>query len=183
MAMLIAAGLWGFAEATFFFLVPDLLLSALAISDWRLALWACLAALAGALAGGALMYRWGRRDPDAARRLLVRVPGIPAGMLDEVRRDVAARGLVALLLGPLSGTPYKLYAVESAALHRSFALFLLVSVPARMLRFLLVIAVVAWLSARALPALPVEWKYAIWAAAWLAFYLWYFRAMRRRDRR
>jgi len=183
MAMLIAAALWGFAEATVFFLVPDLLLSAIAISDWRLALRGCLAALAGALAGGTLMYHWGRRDPDAARRLLVRIPGIADLMLEHVRRDMGARGLPALLLGPLSGIPYKIYAVESGALYYPFYRFLLISVPARMLRFLFVTAVVAWLSARALPALPVEWKYAIWAGAWLAFYLWYFRTLRRRNQR
>ena len=44
---------WGLAEATFFFIVPDVLLSRLVLSDWRLCARACLWAVAGALVGAA----------------------------------------------------------------------------------------------------------------------------------
>lgn len=178
---LLAAALWGFAEATLFFLVPDVILSAIAIFDWRLALWACLAATGGALAGGTLMYRLGRRDAAATRDLLLRLPGVGPRMLGRVSAAVGARGLVALALGPLSGTPYKLYAVECGHRGLPLASFLLVSVPARMIRFLLVALLASWLAHGAFPDWPPAAKLAAWFAAWGLFYAWYFRAVRRRE--
>lgn len=178
---LLAAALWGLAEATFFYLVPDVILSAIAILDPRLALWACLAATAGALAGGAFMYRRGARDPAASREYLLRVPGIGPCMLDRVAAEVGRRGLLALALGPLSGTPYKLYAVECGRRRLSLAGFLLVSVPARLARFVVVTVLAAWLAWRVFPTLPTSAKLAAWLAAWCLFYAWYFRAMRRQE--
>ena len=178
---LLAAALWGLAEATFFFLVPDVILSAIAIFDWRLALWACLAATGGALAGGALMYRLGRRDPAAMRDFLLRLPGVGPRMLERVSVAVGSRGLVALALGPLSGTPYKLYAVECGLRGLPLASFLLVSVPARMARFLLVALLASWLAHGAFPDWSPTAKLAAWCAAWCLFYAWYFRAVRRRE--
>jgi membrane protein YqaA with SNARE-associated domain len=177
---LIASALWGFAEATLFFLVPDVILSAIAIHDWRLALWACLAATGGALAGGALMYRQGQRPGVPVRALLLRIPGIGPAMLARVAGEVGARRFAALLLGPLSGTPYKLYAVESGRQRLPFGPFLAVSVPARIVRFLAVTFGSAWLAHGAFPDLAEPARYAAWAVAWSVFYAWYFRAMRRR---
>ena len=182
MALLIVAVAWGFAEATFFFLVPDVLLSAIAIADWRLALLACLASLAGALAGGALMYRAGRRPDGAVRAFLLRIPGISPAMLERVAAEITSRGLRAVLLGPMSGTPYKLYAVEAGRRGLSPGGFLLVSVPARLVRFVAVTLLAAWLAHGVFPALPAATRYAAWAVAWIAFYAWYFAAMRRRGR-
>src|SRR5437868_1692315 len=62
-----AALAWGYAEATLFFLVPDVLLSWVALRDPRAAGVACFWALAGALLGGATMYAWGAADPGTAR--------------------------------------------------------------------------------------------------------------------
>lgn len=178
MSALLAAVAWGFAEATFFFLVPDVLLSGIAVLDWRLALGACLAALAGALLGGAIMYAAGRSG-SRVRHFLLRIPGISPPMLDRVSREVAQRGQLAILLGPLSGTPYKVYAVEAGRQRLPAAGFMLISVPARLLRFLAATAVAAWLSHGVFPSLPAGWKLAIWAIAWTVFYAWYFAAMRR----
>jgi len=136
-ALLIAAA-WGFAEATLFFLVPDVVLSAVAIADWRLALWCCLAATAGALAGGVVMYVAGRRDDDGLRALFLRIPGIGPAMLERVTQQVASRGFLAVLLGPLYDTPYKLYATEAGRRRLSLPVLMLVTIPARLLRFLAV---------------------------------------------
>src|SRR3546814_16266356 len=70
--------LWGFAEATVFFVVPDVWISRRALSSWRAALRGCGFALAGALVGCVLLFdrkrvdsgksvssmvvSWGRRD-------------------------------------------------------------------------------------------------------------------------
>ena len=181
MGALVAAGLWGFAEATLFFLVPDVMLTAIAVVDWRLALVGCLAALAGALAGGAVMYTAGRSG-EGARRLLLRVPGISPAMAERVRREVGQRRFLAVLLGPLSGTPYKLYAVEAGRQRLSAAGFMLISVPSRLVRFVAVTALAGWLAHGVFPGLATGWKLAAWGVVWSAFYAWYFRAMRRRSR-
>ena len=174
------AAAWGFAEATLFFLVPDVILSAIAIADWRLALASCLAATAGAMAGGALMYRAGRRDDGRLRALFLRIPGIGPAMLERVAAQVASRGFLAVLLGPLYGTPYKLYAAEAGRRDMSLPGLMLITVPARLLRFLAVTLLAAWLAHGVAPAVEPGAKYATWAVAWTAFYAWYFRTMRRR---
>jgi membrane protein YqaA with SNARE-associated domain len=182
MVPLIAAALWGFAEATFFFLVPDVALTAIAIYDWRLAALACLAALAGALAGGSLMYCLGSRRHAPTRAFLLRLPGIGKPMLERVGDEVTRRRFLAVLTGPLSGTPYKIYAVEAGRQGLAFAGFLLITIPARLIRFALVTALAAWLAHAVVPLLPLPWKLAVWAASWSVFYAWYFRAMRRLSR-
>ena len=58
---------------------------------------------------------------------------------------------------------------------------LLVSVPARMARFLLVTLLASWLAHGAFPDWPPATKLAAWFAAWCLFYAWYFRAVRRRE--
>ncbi len=52
--------IWGFAEATFFFIVPDVLLTLIALKNWRLATRACLWSLGGALIGGVHHVHLGR---------------------------------------------------------------------------------------------------------------------------
>jgi membrane protein YqaA with SNARE-associated domain len=177
---LLVATAWGFAEATLFFLVPDVVLSAVAIADWKLALWCCLAATAGALAGGMVMYVAGRRDDGRLRALFLRIPGIGPAMLERVSQQVASRGFLAVMLGPLYGTPYKLYATEAGRRQLSLPVLMLVTIPARLLRFLAVTLLAAWLAHGVLPALSQDAKYAAWAVAWTVFYAGYFHAMRRR---
>ena len=77
-----------------------------------------------------------------------------------------ARGLAAILLGPLRGTPYKIYAVEWGAMHASFAGFLLISIPARYLRFLASVLI-----ASAARRFVRSWAL---TCAWAAFYAYYF---------
>jgi membrane protein YqaA with SNARE-associated domain len=56
MGLMAAAALWGFAEATLFFIVPDVLLSIIAVRRGRRPAWIAMAwTIAGAIAGGALM--------------------------------------------------------------------------------------------------------------------------------
>lgn len=178
MGALIAAGLWSLAEATVFFLVPDVLLSGIAVLDWPLALRCCAVAVAGALAGGALMYRLGRSGAPVDG-FLARLPGVSAAMQQRVAGEIARRRFIAVLLGPLSGTPYKLYAVEAGRQRLSFTGFLLISIPARLIRFVAVTLLAAWLAHGVFPDLATTTKLAIWLVAWTVFYAWYFRAMRR----
>jgi membrane protein YqaA with SNARE-associated domain len=134
----VVSPLWGVAEATLFFVVPDVWISHIAIRHGlRKGLASSVGALAGAMVGGVVMYCWGMRDGDGAMSIILRLPAIDRMMITEVDNEVQRRGAAALLLGPLRGRPYKLYAV--AAGHRSepLAQLLLWSVPGRLVRFAL----------------------------------------------
>jgi len=170
------AFLWGVAEATFFFIVPDVFISMLATQRRaRAALLAALAALAGALLGGWIMFTWGALTPrEAIFGFLNMVPAVSRDMIAAALQDMQEMGARAVLFGPLSGTPYKIYA--ALAPHAGLALpaFLLISVPARLVRFLLsalVAHALAGLLRRYAPGLNPLW---VWGGFWLAFYgLWF----------
>lgn len=172
---MIIAALWGFAEATLFFLVPDIWLSVLAVRHgWKRGLAASMVALAGALVGGLAMYGWGASDAATAREVLIRVPAIDPAMIMEVRNTLATDGIVAIFLGPLYGIPYKIYAVEAAAAGFGPALFLAISIPARLFRFLVVTFVCGAASMTISRWLDLRWRTGLLGVIWIAFYFFYF---------
>jgi len=131
------AFLWGFAEGTLFFVVPDVVISLAALLKPRRVWRHILAAIAGSMIAGMLLFNWSSNDPQGAHQAVERVPFVTAGMFSHVQAGYQRHGLGALLLGPLTGTPYKIYAVE-APQFLSRAAFLWGTVPARGERFLLV---------------------------------------------
>jgi len=175
---MLAAGLWGFAEATLFFIVPDVLLSAVAVySGRRAALRATAWAVAGAVAGGALIYRWGDADPAGVIALLDRLPAISPAMIGRVRDDLQESGLAALVAGAFSGVPYKLYAAQAPAAAIGAVPFLAASIPIRALRFIAVVLIADWVSKGLASRLSLRRRMAALAVLWLAFYAAYFAAM------
>lgn len=175
-AALATAFAWGLAEALFFFIVPDVLLTLIATRSLRSAMKATIAALAGALVGGALVVVFAHASPDAARAFLLHIPGINAHLLERVAGQVDERGLLAVLIGPLKGIPYKIYAVEWGTRSDALFSFLLISIPARWLRFALA-AVVTRIIVRLIEPLThhrasIEWL--VLAVIWIAFYSFYF---------
>jgi membrane protein YqaA with SNARE-associated domain len=170
---------WGFAEATLFFVIPDVLLSLVATRNLRRGLVGCCLALAGALAGGTLMYAWSARDHAAAVAAVDAVPFVPSPMVTRVHGDLVRQGGWAVVAGPWTGRPYKLYAVEAAAAGMSLAAFVAVSVPARLLRFVF-LAVVARLVARVtIPRWGWRTTVTIWAVVWVINYGLYWTVMSR----
>ena len=139
---------------------------------------ACGFALAGALVGGAAMFAWGGANAESARAALDTVPGIRPDMMVAVRADLLEHGTVALFNGPPRGVPYKIYAVEWGALGGDFAGFLLQSIPARVLRFLLVAAIATVVRRCVLGRLSLRGCRVVHVVIWLVFYAWYFHAMR-----
>jgi len=173
LGMNLAACVWGFAEATLFFVVPDVLLTWIALHDARAAWRSCVWCLAGAVVGGAVMYGWGAYDVDSALVVLDCVPGVNQAMCDTVAEQLRTRGPTALFLGPVAGTPYKVYAVHAGAIPTPVALFLLASVPARLLRFV-VLAGFAVLVRRAMPRMSLTTSQILHAVVWGCFYAWSF---------
>lgn len=139
----VIALLWGFAEGTLFFVVPDVIISLAAIVRPRTAWRHVAAAIVGAVLGGAVLFSWSVRDPQTATQAIAHVPFVRRRMLDDVHSEYIQRGMTALFLGPLFGTPYKIYAVEAPEFEREPA-FLLATAPARGERFLLVWAAFGW---------------------------------------
>ena len=172
------ASVWGLGEATLFFFVPDVFLSWVALERPKRAFVACGFALAGAMVGGALMFAWGRVDVVSARAALDALPAIRPDMIEEVRSDLKELGLPALFGGPPRGVPYKIYAVEWGALGGGLAGFLLFTVPARVLRFLLVAAIATLVRRSLLRRFSTGTCRMVHFALWLSFYAWYFYVMR-----
>lgn len=166
--------LWGFAEATLFFVVPDVWLSLVAIFSLRRVWQHIAAAITGAAAGGALIFLWAQTHPDSATAVVNKVPFVTKQMFAKVDMSFQTRGLSAVYLGPLTGTPYKIYAV-AAPRFVPFPSFLFVTILARSWRFILV----SLLSGACAGALRkygnatlrqlTRWH----ALAWTAFYIFY----------
>lgn len=168
------AVIWGFAEATLFFIVPDVLMSAVALQDLRRALVVCVWALLGALLGGLLMYLWGAADHQAATAVVDRVPAISSELLDGVGQSLSEHGLIAVLFGPLFGIPYKAFAINASAAGVPLLSFMLISIPARLIRFVLVTLLVHSIARLLGRYWPTSRIYAAFGIAWVTFYTAYF---------
>ena len=171
------AFLWGLAEATLFFIVPDVLLSAVALRDRARALRLCLWTLGGALVGGLTMYSWGRHNAAKVGEVLAALPAINTSMLTRVGEDLERLGALATFLGPLSGTPYKIYAALSPEAVIPLAMFLAISIPARLIRFVLIVAITASVSRTLLGGWSERARMRLLLVLWALFYTVYFLAM------
>lgn len=169
------AAVWGVGEATLFFIVPDVLLTALVLRyGLRAALRLAVVAAASASLAGVGMWLWGYYDAASAREAVLWVPAIGPDLLARAHREIAVNWPLHLFTGAMNGVPYKLYAVEAGAQAVNPVLFALVSFPARLARF--------WLTA-GLTAVGSEllsrwgwsrWNYTVLALVWIAIYGTYF---------
>lgn len=178
MGLNLIAALWGFAEATLFFIVPDVALTTIALRNgWRAGIFASLAAALGAAAGGLVMYRWGVADAETARRIADHLPAISPAMIAEVRQSLSEQGFAAMVAGAFRGVPYKLYAIESGAAARDVLQFFADSFAARLSRFCIVVSLAAGLGALLRRWLSPRTILAMSAAGWLVFYAAYWSLM------
>lgn len=172
----IAGLVWGMAEASFFFIVPDVLISAVALRSGRSAFAAVLGSLAGACIAGAAMFHWSQADPASARAAVDAVPFIPARLFEIAQTLSADHGGLAILFGSFIGVPYKVFAVQAPD-SLSIAAFLGWTLPGRAARFVLT-AVVASMLARKLRS---RWQpraiTGAWAVLWIAIYAGYWTQM------
>lgn len=164
------AAAWGFAEATLFFVVPDVWLTRLALGGAARALIAAAWAGAGAVAAGALMWWWGAESAASAERALDALPAIAPAMIERVRAELAGHGPVAVAAGGFAGTPYKVYAVEAGALGVSLPAFLAASAGARLARFGAAVLLAAGLARWPLSGWSAPRRRLAHAVAWAVFY-------------
>lgn len=142
---------WGFAEATLFFIIPDVVLSWASLAGARDGVRALLAIIAGAVVGGLLMFTLAVKFPDQTRHAVASVPFVRTTMVNHVEREYETFGATALLRGPGNGIPYKIYAVTAPA-HSGPATFALLTIPARLQRLAL-----SWLAFTALGWIFKNW--------------------------
>ncbi len=168
-----AAFSWGLLEATFFFIVPDVLISYRALSSFKAALRACVFSIAGAVIGGTLMYVWAAHSSQALQAVQA-VPAVSSAMVSTTRGDLQQHGTTAILEAPLRLTPYKLYAVLAPASSIGLLSFIVFSILARLWRFVLVASITSCLSRLLGRLLNYRQRLAILCLAWISFYALYF---------
>lgn len=171
------AFLWGLAEATLFFVVPDVFLSWLALERRRTALLACAAATVGALLGGMVMYLWATHQPARTEAAVEALPAVSPAMMERVRRELSTDGWSAMVTGAFRGTPYKVYAVEAGRLHLGSLGFLLATPLARLPRFLLLTWLASWVGTRTPQTWSLGRKRRVHVAVCTVFYLLYWSLM------
>jgi len=163
-AALLASALWGFAEATRFYVVPDVLVGWIALHGVRRGVAASLWATAGAMLGGLAVHA----DSRAQRARLVEIPGISEAMVEDASTKLARDGWWALLRGPLDGIPYKVYAAEAGARGLPSGELVAWTIPARLWR-LLAVALGAGLTGVAFRG-SIRRREGAWLAAYLGFW-------------
>ncbi len=171
---MLATFLWGFSEATFFFLIPDVILTAIALKGFKIGFYASVIALVGALLGGSLMYFMGAFHYELIYDLVVRIPAVSEEMLHKVERQLQEQGLFAMIIGPIGGIPYKTFAITAPSAGIGFWAFLLASVPARFIRFFLTSAIASFVANVWLKHCSIRSSYMIWFVVWVIVYCIYF---------
>ena len=125
----------------------------------------------GAGLGGAAMYAWSSRDPDAALRAVAAVPAVSTSMIVHASVDMDRDGwFLAALKGPVTSTPYKVYAMLAPSKGARLPVFAVAALPVRLPRFLFVAVCFAVfrhvLEGRVAP----RWIQAGFGIGWLLFY-------------
>jgi membrane protein YqaA with SNARE-associated domain len=176
-AALALAFVWGLAEATLFFIVPDVCLGLIALFNWRKGLLTTLCALAGAMIGGTIMYILGANNPTGMNHVLVSIPLIHINMVDLAYSQLQSAGLVMMVTGPKEGIPYKVFAVQSGILGLPLLQFVLMTIPARMIRFVIVVLLVGTIGVifrkfiKKYPIVFVVTYAYVWLCIYIAYYL------------
>jgi hypothetical protein len=166
--------LWGFAEATLFFIIPDLVLSWASLAGARGGMKILGAILAGAVVGGISMYTWALWRPDSARSAVAAVPFVRTKMFEKVQGDYRAHGVSGIFYTLGTGIPYKVYAVLAPSVTTPVT-FGLISIPARLERLAL-----SWLIPTMLGLFLRRWirnhrrlTTALWLGFWVVTYAIY----------
>lgn len=175
MVMMIIIFIWGFSEATWFFIIPDVILSlyALKTKKFKYILYANTVALTGAMLGGITIFMWSSFNSEYVETIMLSIPAVHEYMIEHVHNSMADSTFFALITGPLFGVPYKLFAA-AAPEYTGIVLFLAVTIPARLLRFLAVSVIAYVLSHYVFKTMSMRVKIIIWLCVWIIVYVIYF---------
>jgi 1-acyl-sn-glycerol-3-phosphate acyltransferase len=124
---------WAFSEAVAWPIIPEFLLVPMAAGNRRRFYVTLAASIAGSALGGAALYLLAFAHPAAALVYLAHLPLTGQGA-SEVQREFAQKGAGAFLSQPLSGIPFKVWAVVGASRHVSPLVAIPIFVVARSVR-------------------------------------------------
>jgi len=166
--------LWGFAEGTLFFIIPDIVLSWAALAGAKCGAKTLGAILLGAVVAGLCLHTWATFQPEASRSVVAAVPWVRTAMFEKVQTDYENHGISGILMGPASGIPYKVYAVLAPPFCPAGP-FALISIVARAERMAL-----TWVFFTALGLIFRRWlvdhrrlTVTLFAAFWIVVYAFY----------
>lgn len=168
---------WSVAEAIFFFVVADVFISFVTLLSIRRGLVQIGAASLGAALGGLILYGFAQRHPEEAYTMLVHVPWIRHGMIEDARQDLLQEGAWGVIRGPRKALPNKVYAVL-APQYVSAPAYLIATVRSRLPRFFtawVIFAIMRLLLRRLIDAYP-RTSLATFAVLWVVFYFTVVRA-------
>jgi membrane protein YqaA with SNARE-associated domain len=165
---------WGLSEATVFFVVPDVIISFIALEyGYKKGLLAVCASVAGAMLGGALIYAWGKADIMGARAFFDLLPAIAPATIERASSEVTQPGLgLTMLTGSMTGVPFKLYASEAGAFGTPLGWFIALTPLVRLPRFLIAATFAATVGKWA-PYVLLAHKFKLMAGFWVVFYAIY----------
>lgn len=168
------AFIWGLSEATVFFIVPDVIISLIALKyGMRQGLIACAASVIGAVLGGVAIFYWGASDIISARSFFDTLPAIAPSKIARASSEMSEQSFGFLMLkGSMTGVPFKLYASEAGAAGQSLLAFMLLTPLVRLPRFVIA-ATGAAIARRWAPALFQAHKVKLLALFWVGFYALY----------
>jgi membrane protein YqaA with SNARE-associated domain len=170
---------WGFAEATVFFVVPDVAVGLIALFRPSRAAPAAIAAVAGGVAGS-IGLRAAIRGGWNPEPLLRALPGTTPADLDWARGAVALNAIQAFLTAAVRGTPVKVLTAEATQQGMATARLVLLVVLNRAPRIGVAAAAMAivGLLGRPLVTRRPRAVAAMYAAGWIAFYAWFWSSRR-----
>lgn len=177
---------WGVMEGLWFFIVPDVGLSFLALKGWRTAFLSTLAAVIGAMVSAGALYFWSTVSAEALTDILSfwsHIPGYYPKMLDVASEHLKKNGAMGLLSGPNSGIPYRFYVYEALKLDLPLLDVWLWTPLARLERILIApvtVLILRWcLSKVVVKWWPQYFRFikgfliALICIYWLGIYIWY----------
>jgi len=143
-------------------------------NNLKTGLLACIYSLVGALLGGLVMYVWGAYDLPGASHVLTMIPAISPEMITQVHTQLVEQGALAIMTGPVSGTPYKIYAIQSETAGIGLLIFMLISIPARLIRFILLTTILHYAHKAICHLLRRDDSLHFLILGWIIFYMFYF---------
>jgi hypothetical protein len=170
------AYLWGLAEGIFFFIIPDVYIGFITLIHISAGLKSLIFVLAGGLTSVTLIYLF----PWLAD-LIQYIPGVTGQMIGKVNSDLQTFGSINVIMGPLSGIPYKIYSAQAVKLQLPFAQFFLWSIPARLERTIVIFVIASIISrfGRYKIQSRIGLVIGLYLVMWLVIYLLYYLALYR----
>lgn len=176
----LVAFIWSFAEAIWFFIIVDVLLTlaVMRFGFWR-ALLPALGALIGAMAGAIALYFWAELNPLTVQRLILSAPGVSTEMVARISYDLAnepdfmsvARTMI---WGGFTGDPLKVFASTAyGAGLTPLTAFLLPAALARATRFAVILCLAGLIRAVLFKRLRRVGLIRLTLFIWVVFYLWF----------